>query len=82
MGIPPPLIPLFHSYQILMKSFALLFAEVTKISWKMVQVAMQVMNFNAHVAAELIKRSQHGLHKYLVVLISVISEKVICNSHI
>jgi len=48
MTVPSTLVPCFHSLNGLVKSFTLFFAYLTKVIWKLTQVAEEVMKFHAH----------------------------------
>jgi hypothetical protein len=50
LSVPSALISFLHSFYILVEPFALFFTVMAKIIWKSLQVAVEKVNLNAHIA--------------------------------
>ena len=70
---PLALVPLFHSQNVLVKSFIVLVTDFAKIFWEKIQVGLQKVDFQTHIASHSFVRSQKVLHNILIVHCFVVS---------
>jgi len=70
---PLALLPLYHSHNVLVKSFTVFVTDFAEIFWENIQVWLQRVDFQTHVASHSIVRSQQVLHNNLIVCCFVIS---------
>ena len=70
---PLALVPLFHSQNVLVKSFTVFITDFADIFWEKIQVGLQKVDFQTHITFHSFVRSQHVLHNILIVRCFVIS---------
>ena len=67
------LVPLFQSQNILVKSFTVFVTDVAEIFWEKIQVGLQKVDFQTHIASHSFVQSQQVLHNIRIVRCFVIS---------
>ena len=70
---PLALVPLFHSQNVLVKSFTMFVTDFTKIFWEKIQVGLRKVDFQSHIASHSFVQSQQVLHNILIVRCFMIS---------
>jgi len=70
---PLALVPLLHSQNVLVKSFTVLITDFAEIFWEEIQVWIQKVDFQTHIAPDSYVQSQQVLHSILIVRCFVIS---------
>ena len=64
---PLALVPLFHKQNVLVKSLTVFVTDLAHIFWEKIQVGLQKMDFQTHIASHSFVRSQQVLHNILIV---------------
>ena len=70
---PLALLPLFLSQNVLVKSFTTFITDFAEIFWEQIQVGLQKVDFQTHIAIHSFVRSRQVLRNILIVLWFVIS---------
>jgi len=76
---PLALVPLFHSHNVLVKSFTVFVTDFAEIFWEKIQMWPQKVDFRTHIASHSVVRSQQDLHNILIGRCFVISKEVLAN---
>ena len=71
--VPFVLVPLFHNYNVLVKYFTVFVTDFVEIFWQNIQVCLQKVDFQTHIASHSFVRSQQVLHNIVIVRCFVIS---------
>ena len=76
---PLAMVLLYHSQNVLVKSFTVFVTDFAEIFWEKIQVGLQKVDFQNHIASHSFVRSQQALHNILIVPCLVISKEVLAN---
>jgi len=67
------LVPLFHSHNVVVKSFTVFATDFADIFWEKIQVLLQKVDLQTHIASHNFVRRQQVLQNVLLVRCLVIS---------